>query len=293
MPEDIRDRSSIDQRDVLGLNFVKSASPYVFRKHFRQGLRSHIMEILDPLAVTTEQTGTLVDGVRWFPKARPRRMFRIFRSRLRTLDKALNEIGRVKIIERYLAPGFMATSVECIVDYRGPEGWDLMLCGFQEYVQGETIDPWTILDNTNLLPTLFDQLRHNEMAVVLSRNQWVDTVRQKSQQFVHRIKLMIREAGHIPDLAGAGNLILTPAGDIRLVDINNISRVNFDASINLDEKGYPVCDKSIEALSLIEEKVLGRHVAMQDNLYRRFLNPERWQVVKEKEALFWKKQSAN
>ncbi len=35
-------------------------------------------------------------------------MFRIFRARLKTLDKALTEIGRVKIIERYLAPDFIS-----------------------------------------------------------------------------------------------------------------------------------------------------------------------------------------
>jgi hypothetical protein len=93
------------------------------------------MEILNPAEVEIEQSGTLDrrDEMR-FPRARPCRMFRIFRSRLKTIDKALTEIGRVKIVERYLAPDFMATSTECIVDYRGPDGWDLLLCGFQEYV---------------------------------------------------------------------------------------------------------------------------------------------------------------
>ena len=61
------------------------------------------MEILDPAAVAVEQTGLMRNGVRWFPKAKPRLMFRIFRARLKTLDRALNEIGRVKIVERYLA----------------------------------------------------------------------------------------------------------------------------------------------------------------------------------------------
>lgn len=288
MPEDIRNRPSIDQADVIALNFVNSSTPYVLRKHFRQGLRSHIMEILDPRDVEVEQNGTVVDGVRWFPKARPLRMFRIFRSRLKTLDKALNEIGRVKLVERYLAPDFMATSVECIVDYQGPEGWDLMLCGFQEYVHGEILDPWTVLDSSDLLPTLFDQLHSAEIEAGMSGDQWVATVRQKGQRFIEQVKLMIVQAGHIPDLAGAGNLIITAGGDIRLVDINNISRVDLDASINLDEKGYPVCDKSIEALALIEEKVLGRRTAMQDELFKRFLDPDRWEAVKAKEALFWK-----
>ena len=288
MSEDIRNRPSIGQAEVIALNFVNSSTPYVLRKHFRQGLRSHIMEILDPLEVEIEQTGTMADGVRWFPKARPLRMFRIFRSRLKTLDKASKEIGRVKLVERYLAPDFMATSVECIVDYQGPEGWDLMLCGFQEYVHGETLDPWTILDGNSLLPTLFDQLHSADTKAGMSSDQWVATVRQKGQRFIEQVKLMIVQAGHIPDLAGAGNLIITAGGDIRLVDINNISRVDFDASINLDEKGYPVCDKSIEVLALIEEKVLGRRADMQDDLFKRFLDPKRWEIVKAKEALFWK-----
>ncbi len=291
MPEDIRDKPTITQVDVLALNFVNSATPYVFRKHFRQGLRSHIMEILDPLDVEMEQTGTVVDGVRWFPKARPRRMLRIFRSRLKRLDRALKEIERVKIVERYLSPDFMATSVECIMDYHGPDGWDLMLCGFQEYVQGEILDPWTILDGVNLLPSLYDQLHNAERASALSKETWIAAVRQNGQQFVANLKRMILEAGHIPDLAGAGNLIITAGAEIRLVDINNISRVDFDGSINLDEKGYPVCDKSIEALALIEEKIIGRRVDMQDKLFKHFLESNRWKVVKAKEALFWKNRS--
>lgn len=60
---------------------------------------------------------------------------------------------------------------------------------------------------------------------------------------------MVAEAGHIPDLAGAGNLIITGTADIRLVDINDISPISLDSSIYLDEKGYPVCDKSIFSTS--------------------------------------------
>ncbi len=288
MPEDIRNRSSISHADVTALNFVRSNSPYVFRRHFRQGLRSHIMEILDPSDVATEQSGTVVDEVRWFPKATPRRMFRIFRARLKTLDNALLEIERVKIVERYLAPDFMARSIECIVDYRGPGGWDLMLCGFQEFVKGEVLDPWTILDRSDLLPSLYDQFRKSENALGIPRARWIAAVRQKGARFIDKIKSMVTEAGHIPDLAGAGNLIITATGAIRLVDINNISRISFEPSISLDEKGYPVCDKSIEALSLIEEKILGRPVRKEDEIYKRFLGPERRKAVKDKEAFFWK-----
>lgn len=284
---DIRDKPSIDHADVMALNFINRTAPVVFRKHYRQGLRSHIMEILDPAAVALERTGSLHDGVRWFPKARPRRMFRIFRARLKTLDRALNEIGRVKIVEHYLAPDFMATSQECIVEYRRPGGWDLMLCGFQEYVSGESLDPWTILDSDRLLTGLYDQLGRHADADGLPQQRWVATVRQRSRHFVKRIKRMINDAGHVPDLAGAGNLILTVGGDIRLVDINNISRVDYATAIDLDEKGYPVCDKSIEALALIEEKLAGRPIDRQEKWYRHFLAPRRQAAVKAEEERFW------
>lgn len=247
------------------------------------------MEILDPSEVEIEQTGRLVDGLRWFPKASPRRMLRIFRTRLKTLSGAIAEIARVKTVERYLAPDFMATSTECIVDYQGPCGRDLLLCGFQEFVPGETLDPWTLLDATDLLPTLYDTLQARDAACTLSKDAWIAAVRRSGAVFIERIKNMIIEAGHVPDLAGVGNLILTCSGGIRLVDINNISPIALDASICLDEKGYPVCDKSVEALALIEEKILGTPVDMHEKLYRLFLNCDRRHAVKAKEKLFWKK----
>jgi hypothetical protein len=284
---DIRDKPTIDHDDVTALNFINSASPYVFRKHFRQGLRSHIMEILDPSAVARERSGTQVDGMRWFPRAAPRRMLRIFRSRLATLDSALEEIGRVKLVERYLAPDCMATSTECIVDYRGPDGFDLLLCGFQEVVRGEILDPWSLLDTHDLLPALHDTLGHRDKLTALSLPEWRGRIRRSAEDFIERIKHMVAEAGHIPDLAGVGNLFVTAGGGIRLVDINNICTVRFDASIHLDEKGYPVCDKSIEALSLIEKKLLGRPADTRERIYRWFLDPERRKAVKESESVFW------
>jgi len=288
MPTDIRDQPSIGHDEVLGLNFINPAAPYVFRKHFRQGLRSHIMEILDPRDVEIERNGAIAkDGVRWFPKARPKRMLRIFRSRLRTLESALDEIGRVKTVEHYLAPNFMATSVECIMDYLGPEGRDLLLCGFQQYIAGSIVDPWTILDPSDLLPALYDGAVGSVDDFALPKNQWIRTVQQNGAEFVARIKRMIVEAATVPDLAGAGNLIVTASGEIRLVDINNISPVDLDGSILLDEKGYPVCDKSIEALALIEKKIAGQSVDHDSGLYKHFFDSARWKAVKDREAEFW------
>ena len=99
---------------------------------------------------------------------------------------------------------------------------------------------------------------------------------------------MITHAGYIPDLAGVGNLIITSNGEVCLVDINNISPVYNDSTIPLDEKGYPVCDKSIEAISLIEEKIVGRPINMEEKLYQQFLTSQRKRMVKEKVELFSK-----
>jgi len=288
MSEDIRIKPTISHSDVVALNFVISSTPYMFRRHFRQGLRSHIMEVLHPSDVATENTGAVIEGIRWFPKAVPRNIFRIFRTRFKTLGEAWVEVGRVKMVSRYLAPDFMAHSTECIVEYHGPHGSELMLCGFQEYIDGEIIDPWTILDATTLLPTKYTTMREREITMSLSEDEWVSCAREKGLRFIEKIKSMMTRSGHIPDLAGVGNLIITASGDICLVDINNISPVCNNSTISLDEKGYPVCDKSVEALSLIEEKIVGRPIDMDEKLYKLFLSSQRKQMVEEKVELFWK-----
>jgi hypothetical protein len=292
MNPDIRDKATLDHTDVRALNFIRADLPYRLRRHYRHGLRSHILEILDPADVAREQAGILVDGLRCFPRARPRRMFRIFRSRLGSLDSALKEIGRVKIVERYLAPDLMATSVEVLVDYQGPAGRDLILCGFQEYVDGVVIDPWTLLDSGELLAELYRQVASRAMGAPLPEPAWIEALTQQAVEFGQRIRRMMTESRHIPDLAGAGNLMVTPRGGIRLVDINNISPVTFGARIDLDEKGYPVCDKSVEALALIEEKLTGRPVDRNAPVYRHFFAPQRRRAVAEQEQRFWQAFSA-
>lgn len=289
MSEDIRNKLTIFHSDVIALNFVISSPPYVFRRHYRQGLRSHVMEILYPTDVATENTGTVIDGVRQFPRAVPSIMFRIFRTRFETFGEAWVEIERVKIVSEYLAPEFMAHSYECIVEYHGPHGSELMLCGFQEYIEGDIIDPWTILDAESLLPVIYKTMRDRGVTMSLSSDEWVADARKKGSQFIGRFKRMITHSGHIPDLAGVGNLIITPNGEVCLVDINNISPVYSDSTIPLDEKGYPVCDKSIEALSLIEEKIVGRPINMEEKLYKQFLTSQRKHLVQEKVELFSKK----
>ena len=98
---------------------------------------------------------------------------------------------------------------------------------------------------------------------------------------------MILNANTVPDLAGAGNLILTPTGHIKLVDINNISRVPFNTTIPVDDRGYPVCDRSIEALYLLEEKLLQRPPVKEDKIYSIFLDPGRTEAVRAIEKTFY------
>ena len=82
MSEDIRDKAVITHSDVLKLNFIASDTPYVFRRHYRQGLRSHVMEVLHPDDFRLESSGTMIDGTKWYPKARPIKIFRLFQKGL-------------------------------------------------------------------------------------------------------------------------------------------------------------------------------------------------------------------
>ncbi len=291
MPEDIRDKAFINHDDVIGLNFIKKFPPYFFRRHFRQGLRSHVMEILKIPDVHLEKTGTVVDGVKWFPRAKPYKIFRLFRSRLKTVENALKEIETVKIVEKYLAPDHLARSEEFIVDYMGPEGRDLMLCGFQEYVEGEIIDPWSVLDKDCLVSAMYDNLCKDARSPAMIKEKWIKQVQLKGARFIGQIKQMIADTGYVPDLAGVGNIIIVNSGEIKLVDINNISRVAFDSVIRLDDKGYPVCDKSVEALSILESKILGKTLDSKETIYKTFLDPQRMKAVQAKEQDFYQKKN--
>ncbi|MBU0734796.1 MAG: hypothetical protein KKG10_11670, partial [Proteobacteria bacterium] len=81
------------------------------------GLRSHIMEVLRSADVARETEGVIREGTRWFPRARPLKMLRIFRTRFDSLRNAEEELRRVKIVETYLTPAHVARSNEFLVDY--------------------------------------------------------------------------------------------------------------------------------------------------------------------------------
>jgi len=276
---DIRDQPSLKHDDILGLNFIRAPGRYFFKRHYRAGLRSHIMEVLKKEDVEKEKRGVIIDGLRWYPKARPSRMLRIFRTRFNTLREAEEELKRVKIIESYLAPDHLARSNEFLVDYCMKEHREFILCGLQEYVEGEILDPWSSLDRDHFASLFSRMCSVNQSDTDITIDQWMAGLREKGEHFVIQLKKMILEINHVPDLAGIGNLLLTKSGDIRLVDINNISTVSLGPDIYLDDRGYPVCDKSIEALFHFERGLLDPPSLEKDEIYRVFLDPERVKAV--------------
>ncbi|MGE5843136.1 MAG: hypothetical protein ACM335_12700, partial [Deltaproteobacteria bacterium] len=148
--EDPRDKPGLTHEDVVAMNFVRAPGIFVYRRHYRAGLRSHIMQVLLREDLDRERAGVLRDRVRRFPKARPLKMLRIFRTRFRTLRQAEEELARFKIIESYLAPLHMARSNEFLVDFTGTGQREPILCGLQEYMEGEMINPWSRLDDEEL-----------------------------------------------------------------------------------------------------------------------------------------------
>ena len=289
MLSDIRDKLRLNHSDILDLNFIRSPGRFIFRRYYRAGLRSHIMAVLRPEDVKREGEGIERVGVRWFPKATPLKMLRVFRTRFDRLEDAMRELKRVKVVEKYLAPEYMAMSNEFLVDYLIHGKYETLLCGFQEYVEGEILDPWGPLDRYSLWALFCRMAVHEEHRTGSKQDQvekWLGTVRSKAGKALAQIRKMIREACLIPDLAGVGNLVLMPSGGIKLVDINNISQVSCEADISCDDKGYPVCDKSVEALSLLEQKLMDRSLNETDPVYGAFLDAGRMKEVQALEKAF-------
>jgi hypothetical protein len=286
MKEDVRERASLDHQTVVGLNFIKDPCDYFFRRHYRQGLRSHIMEVLKRTDVKRERDGIEIDGIRWFPRAKPIKMLRVFRTKFLRLEQAIEEIETVMTIERYLAPDHIAISDEFLVDYVAGGSRDFILCGLQEYVEGEILDPWAPITEAHLTGLFVRMNKDSGDESQSNRDIWIQEVRKRMERFIRNVKRMIQEAGYIPDLAGAGNVLLTPVGNIKLVDINNVSKVSFESGIQVDDRGYPVCDTSIKALSLLEQKILESPINMEEAIYRTFLEARRMKEVKNLQERF-------
>ena len=82
MHKDVRDIPYLNEEDVLRLNFIRDSGAYLYRRHYRQGLRSHILELLSPEDVENEKNGVIIDGAKWYPRAEPLKMLRIFRTKI-------------------------------------------------------------------------------------------------------------------------------------------------------------------------------------------------------------------
>ena len=286
MTKDIRDKAHISHEDIIELNFIRKPGAYVFRKYHKQGLRSQIMEMLDPDDVIKQNRGEIINGILFFPWAMPLKMLRIFKTRFDSLTDVFEEIRKVKIIEKYLPSDSYAKSEEFIVDYIWNGNRDFILCGLQEYVAGEILNPWETT-GINQLENLFAGISVNRRnALGMTTEQLVTRFRKRVENFIKSVKKMILEASYVPDFAGVENLIITSEGGIKLVDINNISRVSFGPDIRLDDKGYPVCDKSIEAISILEQKLLDRPIDKTETLYKIFLDPQRMKEVSVLEEKF-------
>jgi hypothetical protein len=279
MIKDIRDKSHITHEDVLALNFIRKPGTYVFRKYHKQGLRSHIMEVLDPGDLLKQNKGEIIDGIRIFPWAKPLKILRIFRTKFFSIQEVFEEIKKLKIVEKYLPYDSYARSDEFIVDYIWNKNRDFILCGLQEYVEGEVLNPWDPISE-NQLAGLFSRMeRHGYNGSQMTSEQLIHKFYKKVEQFTACVKKMILEANYVPDFAGVENLLITPTGNIKLVDINNISKVYLESEIRLDDKGYPVCDKSIEAISMLEKKLLRKPIDKTERLYKIFLDPQRMKEV--------------
>ena len=270
---DIRDCDRIQHADILALNFIRGDAPWVFRRHFRTGLRSRIIEVLDPEAVARETAGLMVDGVRCFPRARPVKMLLIFRTRFADLAQGLHETRRLKRIERWLAPEFLAASEDFYVDYRCGGRRQILLCGLQDYVHGVALDPWQATG-----PGYLEQLHRQFVDETGSRmgvTLFQERLRDNLDGFVSAVRNLMEQEQILPDLAGVRNLVVDANVRLRLVDINNIQDLDFGDAVVLDDKGYPVLDKSLEALDLLAFHLLDRRDLRCDEALGRFFTPDR------------------
>jgi len=269
----------LTEAEVKSLNFIKTNSSFRFRRHHRQGLRSLIFEVLNDGDLFRETAGEEANGLKRFPRAVPRYMLRILRTRFTCLDRALEEIDKYRVVVQFFDADLFARSDEFIVEYTGTGKKEVLLCGLQEYVKGEVFDPWCLVDTTPLAP-FYKERKHDGPSREARTCNAIT-------RFVCQAKDMIRQTGYIPDLAGMGNLIVTPGGGFKLVDINNIIKMDLTGPIQLDDRCYPAGDKSVEVLAILEQKILRRTIPQTHSLYGPFLADQRKKEVAALEKQFY------
>jgi hypothetical protein len=285
---DIRDKTSLTGAEVVQLNFINDSGKYYFRRHNRQGMRSHVLEVLAAEDLLKETSGEIIDGIRLYPRAVPKYMLRILRNRFTTLQETLDEIKTYNLVLKFLGTECIAISNEFIVEYTGTGQSEIVLCGLQEYVHGALLDPWGLVGEVPLETFCKSRFPMENLDA-----GHTEKGRESIAVFVTRTRKMITESGYITDLAGNGNLILTSAGDFKLVDINNILQVSIDDTILLDDKGYPSCDKSIEVLWILEDKIIKTANLSNDPLYKHFLSVDRSAKVRSLEKEFFENLSSS
>jgi len=244
------------------------------------------MEVLDASDVLKQNSGETVNGLRRYTWAKPSKILRIFRIKFKSLEDIFDEINKYKMIEKYLPPDSYSKSCEFVADYIRPGKRDFILCGLQDFIDGKVLILWDLFQKNYLKNLVVSMLDEGRNPLRMTLEQLIHRVQKKTDRFIGGLKKMILEEHYVPDLAGIGNLILTAFGDIKLVDINNISKVSFGPDISLDDKGYPVCDKSIEAISIMEQKLLDRSIDRTETIYQFFLDPQRMKAVKDLESKF-------
>ena len=279
--KDILSKPSLTGEEVRQVNFLCDNSALHFRKYHRQGLRSHIFEVLHVDDIIKETIGEMVHGIRRFPKAEPKYVLRILRTRFQSVHAVFSEIEKYARLLHYFGPDFIAQSTEFIVEYTGSGKSEIVLCGLQEFVEGANLDPWSLFGSDPL-----DTLRRSRFSGNAPKRNWLSIAQKSITTFVQNTRKMIAETSYIPDLAGNGNLILTKSGKMKLVDINNILTLHQTDVISLDDKGYPACDKSIEVLYLLEQKIIKSKNLATDPLYDHFLSADRIRRVKAYEKQF-------
>jgi len=260
-PNDIRGKADLDHSDICNLNFIRPAIGYRFRRHFNQGLRSHIIEVIRERDAVNETQGIVCQGMRIFPRARPVKMLRIFKRRFNDPSDLETETRRIRCMANFIPERFMAISAEFVVDYHIDGQWDMMLCGLQDFVDGPVVDPWR--------PDSLPAVTH-------------------AHEFLRGVLDMIEAQGLIPDLAGIGNLRTDSQGLLKLIDINNINPLTVDAQIHLDDQGYPTADKSLQALALLERHLTDRQTIACHPITRFLLEPNRLAAVNQYEKRFYK-----
>ncbi len=245
---DIRDKQRLEHEDIIGLNFISDNAPYIFEFHYEQGLRSHIIRLLDPQDCRARDKGIEKDGIKTYPRPTPNYILRIYKSSIDP-EEAIGEIKKLNEIKKYMMES-VAHSDEFVVSYKKEEHYEPIFCGFQEYIEGEVVDPWFCIPKT-----------------------YGESFPKKTNKFINRVKDTIKNTGYIPDLAGIGNIIYNKDRGLVLTDINNINVVDYSDEIFLDNKGFPIIDTSVEALYNLETVVNGS--AQPEKLYEHYLEENR------------------